>query len=296
MGEGRCSSTNFAPRTYPLTLRERDSEAPSNLRLAQEGVSHSPVGEATVSESMNVQSKSKGFPAGVRSTPVPNQLLAGLLEEIDDLDELKLTLPAVWALHRKRGSPKWVTASEMCGDRTVARALRAAGSELERVVDAKLNAAAERGTLLKVERKGEAGYYLNTEENRRSLARTGALPAEALEQKPEAWPSLEAAEPVEGVFAAYEENIGPLTPVIVAHIQDALLDHTEESVVAAIQAAVDANARSWNYISAVLRRRPYPESGSGEGPDGKPRRDPQKARSDEFIRKYIAKQRARGNR
>ena len=44
----------------------------------------------------------QGFPAGYRSTPVPNPLLSSLLEEINDLDELKITLRAIWFLHQRR--------------------------------------------------------------------------------------------------------------------------------------------------------------------------------------------------
>ena len=43
----------------------------------------------------------RGFPAGVRFTPVPDPLLASYLEEIGSLDELKVTLRTLWLLYRK---------------------------------------------------------------------------------------------------------------------------------------------------------------------------------------------------
>ncbi|MSQ08220.1 MAG: DnaD domain protein [Dehalococcoidia bacterium] len=250
---------------------------------------------------------SKGFPAGVRFTPVPNPLLADLLEEIEDVGELKLTLRVVWALNRQRGFPKFVTASDMSSDQTVARMLGATGQELERVVNAKLEASAKRGTFLRAggaQDHAGARFYLNTEENRRELTRSGDLSGPSVvEQPPETWQGSEAMASG-GAFTEYEENIGPLTPVVIGRMADVLIDHSEEDVIGAIRAAVTANARNWNYISAVLRARGTTTSprtqGSGQaapgqrGKDGKPGRNSPQGLTDEFIRKYVERQRARG--
>jgi DnaD/phage-associated family protein len=222
---------------------------------------------------------------------VPNPLLASVLEEIDDLAELKLMLRLIWAAHRKRGFPKWVTAAELCTDRTVVRMLGVAGSSLETLVAQKLGAGVARGTLLKERDNGGALYCLNTEENRRAVDRESATLREVPAGTAETWADLEAAEPLPSVFICYEENIGPLTPLATGRLQQALESHTERELVEAIGIAVDANARNWNYISAVLRRQAYEV-----GTHGKPGRDPEKARSDEFIRRYVERQRARGNR
>lgn len=289
-----------------------------------------------------------GFPAGVRSTPVPNSLLAGMLEEIDDLGELKLTLRLVWTLNRKRGFPKLASAAELCSDRTVGMMLGAAGEELERAVDAKLAQAVGRGTLLRVDAasplaaplptgevrqgpyasgRGEgrdqpaptahtqvrktALYCLNTEENRRAVERSGLPAGESpREAAPEAWPGPGAGALEAGAFSAYEENIGPLTPVAVGRIERALLDHREEDIIDAVRAAVDANARNWNYISAVLRAKedagpsafrsgrraggPERRLSGQRGSDGKPGRDSAQGLTDEFIRGYVERQRERG--
>ena len=47
-----------------------------------------------------------GFPRKVRFTPVPSPLFGPLLEQIDDLSELKCTLRLIWLLHQKRGYPQ----------------------------------------------------------------------------------------------------------------------------------------------------------------------------------------------
>ena len=81
---------------------------------------------------------SGGFPRGVQFTPVPNPLLASLLEEIDSLNELKVVLRVVHALHRQRKVPSSITRGELYSDRTVAAMLGAAGDELEAAVDSAL--------------------------------------------------------------------------------------------------------------------------------------------------------------
>ena len=53
-----------------------------------------------------------GFPRDVRFTPVPNPMFGRLLEEIDDLTELRCTLRLIWLLHQKKGHPRWVSLAE----------------------------------------------------------------------------------------------------------------------------------------------------------------------------------------
>ena len=244
---------------------------------------------------------------------MPNPLLAGLLEQITDIGELKLTLRVLWALHRKRSSLPFVTARELYSDRSVSAMLGATGDELERVVDTSLKLAVQRGTLLEI-RSGESGesgsnrengelcYLLNTEPVRSALVRKGvALPEPAV---PQAGPGAETqqAEPRadlhEGVFRVYEENIGVMSPLIAESITAALQEHPESDVVDAIRVAVEANARSWKYVMAVLKRWSVEgRNGTGlRGADGKPERHSEANRSDEFIERYLERQRARGTR
>ena len=183
------------------------------------------------------------FPRGYRSTPVPNPLLAGLLVEITDPDELRLTLRAVWALHQQSAFPPSVTMSDLASDRTVAAMLGAAGEDLEIRVSALLDQAAERGTLLKIaERGGPDRYFLNTEPVRRALSRQGIVQPAVTETAEtdadlETWPDLDAAAEPSLAVTAYEENIGHITPLVAEKISDAINDYTELAVVEAIRTA-----------------------------------------------------------
>ena len=237
------------------------------------------------------------FLRGYRSTPIPNPLLAGLLVEITDPDELRLTLRVVWALHQQRAFPPSVTAAELSSDRTVAAMLGTAGEDLETRVNALLEHAAERGTLLKVaERGGPGRFYLNTEPVRRALSRQGVVPtagdyAAGTDADLETWQDLEAAAEPSLAVKAYEENIGHITPLVAEKISDAIDDYTELAVVKAIRTAAANDARNWNYVAKILRN-PLRE----QAEDGEPGEHSQDVRSDDFIRWYLRKQRERGNR
>ena len=64
-----------------------------------------------------------GFPRDSLFTPVPNPLFGPLLEEIQDLAELKVTLRGMWLLHRKKGPLQCLTPDELMGDLTLIRGL-----------------------------------------------------------------------------------------------------------------------------------------------------------------------------
>ena len=237
------------------------------------------------------------FPRGYRSTPIPNPLLADLLVEIADPDELRLTLRAVWALHQQKGFPQSVTMSDLAADRTVAAMLGTAGEDLEIRVSSLLDQAAVRGTLLKVPgRGGPDRFFLNTEPVRRALSRQGFGPAETLEASdaeaaPETWQDLEAAAEPSLAVVAYEENIGQITPLVADKIREAIDDYSELAVVDAIRTAAARDTRNWSYIAALLRR---PQREQAE--HGEPGGHTQEVRSDDFIRWYRRQQRDRGNR
>ncbi len=75
------------------------------------------------------------------------------------------------------------------------------------------------------------------------------------------------------IFRLYEENIGPLTPMIADTLRDAEESYPAQWIEEAIRLAVENNARSWRYVDAILSR--WQEKGKDERED---RRDTEKAR------------------
>jgi DnaD/phage-associated family protein len=64
------------------------------------------------------------------------------------------------------------------------------------------------------------------------------------------------------IFRLYEENIGPLTPIITDNLRAAEDDYSPEWIEDAIRIAVEKNVRNWRYIDAILRT--WQEKGRNE--------------------------------
>jgi DnaD/phage-associated family protein len=122
-------------------------------------------------------------------------------------------------------------------------------------------------------------YVLNSEAGRatvEALASGGWQDDAAVSSTPMEHPDI---------FGLYEENIGPLTPLIADALKDAENSYAPEWIRDAIELAVRNNKRSWSYCEAILRR--WKEEGRGAKQN---RRDDQAARQrdvEEKIRKFI---------
>ena len=218
----------------------------------------------------------EGFPPGTRSLPVPSPLLGSLLEEIDDIAELKCTLRFLWHAGQVKGSPKSVPASTLEADGVLASAL---GSP--EAVRQALTAATARGTLI------EAGgrYLLRTPENEQAAERMGAAPPEAVSQEPARRERL-------SVYALYEANVGMLTPMVAEHLREAEAEYPIEWIEAAIREATERNVRNWRYIAAILERwatdGPETTEARGNRKHGEPRRHSETASAAEYLRQRRA--------
>lgn len=216
----------------------------------------------------------EGFPRRVRMIPVPGPLLGPLLEEIDDLAELKATLRVIWLLYQKKGYPRFVTLRELLADRTLVNALAAAGPDARGQVERALERAVQRGTLAQstLEQNGisEQLYALNTEQDRKALAGV-AGGSVTVGPMPKARP-WEAARERPNIFALYEANIGILSPMIAEELREAEQQYPPEWIEDAFREAVEQNRRSWRYIARILER--WEREGKG---DGRPERYPKKA-------------------
>jgi DnaD/phage-associated family protein len=199
-----------------------------------------------------------GFaPGKTRLVRLPAAFFTDLLPQIDDADELKITLFCFWALEQRDGRYRYLRRADLAVPESPLAdpARREAG----------LAKALARGTLLAAEVEGASGpetlYFLNTANGRaavRQIAegrwRPGDAdhPAEVLPERP-------------NIYRLYEENIGPLTPLIADELKDAAQNYPDAWIAEAIRAAVTRNARNWRYVLAVLEgwRKEGKDDGSG---------------------------------
>ena len=211
-----------------------------------------------------------GFPRNVHLTPVPSPLFGPLLEQIDDLGELKCTLRLIWLLQQKKGSPKYVTQDELLADRVLARALSGEGEDLPSNVARAMELAVARGVFLigqvRNRSAGDQVYALNTQANRDALADTvpgGVPPNEAAH----IIGPMEGAAVRPNIFALYEDNIGMISPMIADELKEAEGAYPQAWIEDAIREAVGNNKRSWRYIARILER--WEREGRSNGGPGR---------------------------
>jgi DNA replication protein len=196
-----------------------------------------------------------GFPDGKQPfTPVPNLFFTRMLPEIDHLAELKVTLHVFWLLGHRGGDRPCVSAEELAKDSHLLAGLRSPGiPAVEALYDA-LERAVGRGTLLQVSSAAgssrQAWYFLNSEKGRQAVE----------DVKAGRWAPAEAEEPVRvqrerpNIYALYEQNIGPLTPILSEELLEAEKSYPASWIDDAFREAVKLNKRNWRYIERILER------------------------------------------
>ncbi len=203
----------------------------------------------------------KGFLDTETFSPIPNSFFYHLLKEIDDVDELKVTLYALWRMGVAEGRVRILREQDFAGI----------------VLDPPwaLEKAVRRGTLVMVQTGSGKYYFLNSPRGQAAAEslRTGNLtPA-----------SLASAIPLPeqpNIFRLYEENIGPLTPLLADALRDAEKTYPPDWIIEAITIAVANNKRNWKYVEAILKR--WKDEGHAQEQD---RRDAEEPRGRDVSRK-----------
>ena len=195
-----------------------------------------------------------GFPAGGRATTLPSVFFSQVLPYVEDDAELRVTLYVFYALGRRKGYPRFVTLNELRAESPLMATLGQDG-ESERL-EAGLALAIERGTLLSldIEHDGrqERMYLLNTPSGRRAVEqlRDGRIELGRVLQPVQEAPLLERA----NIYQLYEENIGPLSPIVAQELHEAEELYPLEWIEEALNEAALQNKRSWKYAAAILQR------------------------------------------
>jgi DnaD/phage-associated family protein len=196
-----------------------------------------------------------GFPAGKQPyTPVPDLFFSELLPDIDHLAELKVTMHIFWLLTQKKGHRPCVGGEELASDRRLLDGLASPAMSAEETLRDALERAVARRTLLRVTADQDDGlrdwYFVNSEKGRQAVD-------DLLAGK---WAPTESSEPVRlqvqrtNIFVLYEQNIGPLIPLLAEELGEAEDTYPASWIEDAFREAVELNKRSWRYIQRILER------------------------------------------
>jgi DnaD/phage-associated family protein len=188
-----------------------------------------------------------GFTSSETFTQVPDSFIQ-MMNEIEDVAELKVTLYAIWRIEHMEGNFRGLGEADF-DEATLGLNIK----EIRRG----LGKALERGIMLKSEKEADVFYFLNSPR--------GRLSAEAF-AKGQVKPSSGSYVPNKSnVFKLYEENIGALTPLLADMMKEAEKEYPGVWFEEAFEIAVSRNVRNWKYIEAILRR--WKENGKDERRD-----------------------------
>jgi hypothetical protein len=176
--------------------------------------------------------KFTGFSDSETFTQLPDSFFGKLLNEISDAGELKITLYALWRMEHMEGPFR-----AMCETDFDVKDLGLPEFEIHSGLDK----AVGHGSLLKSEHGSDVFYFLNSPRGR------AAAEAFAKGNWREAGKIYFAPLERPNIFKLYEENIGPLTPMIADALKDAENTFSAEWIAEAIELAVKNNKRNWKY-------------------------------------------------
>jgi DnaD/phage-associated family protein len=204
----------------------------------------------------------RGFPVRGRWTPLPDLFFSRYLPALTDGVQIKAFLHFHWRVYRRpQHRPPAVRVADLVTAPALRRGVRALGVPLEAIGSAIHGAVGElmdAGLVLAVEEPvdGETVTWLlpNTHEGRtaraRLLAGELALGAGGPALAPEEAPA--GAEEPTNIFVLYEENIGPVTPLLAEELKEAESVYPDVWILDAFRIALERNVRKWSYIRAIL--------------------------------------------
>jgi len=226
-----------------------------------------------------------GFPPGPNPyTPLPDAFFTSVLPEIEDVNEMKVTLHLFWLLYQKVGEPRCASDRELLADTLLRRGLRRRGDPrpYEERLRAALEGARARGLLLRVRVRIDEDivtwYFFNTERSRAAVADLlqGVTSPELLLELEGPIASADQSDPAArllsveierpNIFTLYEQNIGLLAPLVAEELRDASERYPWDWIEAAFREATQQNKRKWSYIRAILKR--WETDGKGGEPYG----------------------------
>lgn len=197
-----------------------------------------------------------GFPDGkVRSVALPEPFFSELLPLVDHLGELKVTLYAFWRLGLKDGQYRFVQREDFADDALLMQGLSASPRQAGEALDDALERAEARGILLRVvveDAQAERSlYFMNTARGRQAVEKLtrGEWRPDAFEGRVVTLSHVRA-----NVYSLYEQNIGPLTPLISEELRDMAETYPAAWIEEAIRVAVKNNVFRLKYVQAVLER------------------------------------------
>jgi DnaD/phage-associated family protein len=224
-----------------------------------------------------------GFSEGkINLVPIPEVFFSQILPQIDHLGELKVTLYIFWRLNQMEGAFRYFNGTEIKQDEKFMLSLGATMDEAQAILGEALDRATERGTILKAVVSNKSGndiyYFLNSPRGRAALR---AIEKGQWQPITQDHSSVLMDQEPPNIFRLYEENIGPLTPLIAEALGEAEDTYPALWIEEAIRIAIERNKRNWRYIETILERWQH------EGFHGKKEKHTDRRDSEKDRQRYV---------
>jgi DnaD/phage-associated family protein len=223
----------------------------------------------------------EGFPPGkTRQVSIPETFFTEILANVDDIHVLKLLLHFFRILNFQEGSIRFIKRRALMEDVSLPELLCIPSDRFEDVLLSSMQQAIKQGFILEGMNKSnpeQTLYFLNTARGRDALSAYESgkwIPDDSVG-------GMEIPAAIPGIFQMYEENIGPITPMIADMLQAAEKEYPPALIQFAFEEAVKQNARTWKYIDAILRN--WQEKGSHGKNSGNPEKDRRKYIEGEYA-------------
>jgi len=180
---------------------------------------------------------------------IPEEFFTRVLQEMDDLEELKSILFVFWYLQAREENTGYATREELLADHVVSGAFGKEIKDREEKFTVAIEKAVKRGVLLTAQQGNEEYIFINSP---RGVALLQGLNSGDWRAKEMGLPAISLADERPNIFALYEQNIGVLTPIIADTLVDAEKTYPVGWIEEAMKIAVERNALNWRFIEEIL--------------------------------------------
>jgi DnaD/phage-associated family protein len=187
---------------------------------------------------------------------LPEAFFTQLLPEIESITQLRLLLYFFWHIEQQQGSLRYLKLVDLTSDPALANMV---GDE-KKLKDS-LKELLSMGVVLEASPPGEKEklYFINGPQGRAAVQSItkGEWQPGTRERK-----AIQLTEQQPNIFELYEENIGPITPMMAEILKDDEKTYPDPWIEQAIEIAVTRNVRNWKYVQAILER--WQKEGRGD--------------------------------
>ncbi len=208
---------------------------------------------------LDSEEKNKGFEGFVGNPDslirLPERFFTELLPQLTHIEDLQLLLYMFWHLEQQEGAIRYFRREDLTGDPALMAMI---GSEA--ALDSTLGRMVTLGAVLEgpIPWMDEIYYFINGPQGRialQAIAR-GEWKESGLRQQP-----IHLTPQRPNIFKLYEDNIGPITPMLAEVLKEDEATYPAEWIEEAVRIALTRNVRNWKYIQAILKR--WKEEGHG---------------------------------